>query len=167
MAKLKNWLVIAVVILLIAMLICNGALIWQAVTVREKTPSLFGWKAYVILSGSMEPQLQVGDLVIVKETENVQVGDIISYRQGNSVVTHRVCQINETGYITKGDANNAYDPQSVPFCAIEGKMQCWVPLVGKAVLLLQNKYVMLIICLGFGLCLIPGKKEKTHDSQAQ
>lgn len=70
-----------------------------------------GVEAYTILSGSMEPTLHTGDLVLVstKETE-IQRDDMIAFRMGGNVVVHRVVDVKEgERYVTKGDANQQAD----------------------------------------------------------
>ena len=93
--KRKKIIVTIIYILLIPILIYNLTLIAQSIVNPEKTPNFFGIKAYVIISGSMQPKLDIGDIVIVKNTklEELQEGDIISFRKGQSVVTHRISEI--------------------------------------------------------------------------
>ena len=66
---------------------------------------------YVIVSGSMEPELPVGSLCFIDcQQKEPETGDIISYKAGDSVITHRVAEVTDEGYVTKGDANNSKDP---------------------------------------------------------
>ena len=108
--KIKNNFKKIVYIFLIPLLIYNISLIVQAVLKPNQTPAFFGYKTYVIVSGSMEPEIYVGDIAIVKtlkEYEKINKDDIISFRQGQMVVTHRVIEVvNVAGtdkYKTKGD----------------------------------------------------------------
>ncbi|MFC1847275.1 signal peptidase I [Chloroflexota bacterium] len=81
-----------------------------------------GWRVDAVLSGSMEPELKVGSLVVTRpvEPEDIEVGDIITFRPvsvGESLVTHRVVGIGQSSSLyfeTKGDANNQPDPLTVP-----------------------------------------------------
>ena len=99
-------------ILIIPLLIYNVSLIIQSVIKPSETPDFLGIKTYVIISGSMEPNLNIGDIVITKKIskDKLKEGDIISFRQGQSVITHRIKEViytNEgTEYKTKGDNNN-------------------------------------------------------------
>ena len=68
---------IIVYIILIPILICNIILIIQSAIQPKETPELVGIKSYVIISGSMQPELNIGDIVIVKKVEDLQEGDII------------------------------------------------------------------------------------------
>ncbi|OWJ55671.1 signal peptidase I [Pyrodictium delaneyi] len=75
------------------------------------------WMGYwplMVLTGSMKPTLNPGDIVIVKPTDHVRTGDIIAYRLGDAIVLHRVINksIDENGKVmitTKGDNNRAPD----------------------------------------------------------
>ena len=147
----KKTVSIIVYLIIIPLLIYNISLMIQAVANPNKTPSFFGIKTYTIISGSMEPELEIGDIVIIKETEesNLQVGDIISFRQGQSVVTHRIIEINQTNegnkFITQGDSNNVKDSEEVIFNMIEGKQIGKIPFIGKISLMLDGKIIILVI----------------------
>lgn len=87
-----------------------------------------GVEAYTILSGSMEPTLYTGDLVLVstKETE-IQRDDMIAFRMGENIVVHRVIDVREgEQYVTKGDANQQADLDLVEKDQVIGKV--WIVL---------------------------------------
>ena len=142
---------IIVYIILIPILICNIILIIQSAIQPKETPELVGIKSYVIISGSMQPELNIGDIVIVKKVEDLQEGDIISFRQGQSVITHRINKImDENGeivYQTKGDNNNIEDSGTITDSVIEGKVIYKISKLGKISLFLQNKIIIIIIVL--------------------
>jgi len=148
---LKNKITIIAYILVIPMLIYNISLMIQAVVNPAKTPSFFGIKTYTIISGSMEPEIKIGDIVIVKESkqEDLQKGDIISFRQGQSVVTHRIIETEKTEngvlYTTKGDNNNVEDKTKISIDLIEGKVIGHILYLGKISRLLQGKISVIII----------------------
>ncbi|MGE3271425.1 MAG: signal peptidase I, partial [Chloroflexota bacterium] len=106
-------------------------------------PTLFGYESFVVLSGSMEPVLQVGDLAVVGPVrpDQLRVRDIISYRtpvQPNMVVTHRLVGIdtNEAGqmtFTTRGDANDSVDQVEVDPQAVLGRVAYAVPKMGYLV----------------------------------
>jgi len=81
----------------------------------------FGYTMFNISSGSMEPNIKVDDYVIVKLKTNYKVGDIVSYKYKNSVVTHRIVNIENNKVITRGDANNT-DDQPISIKDIIGKV---------------------------------------------
>ena len=115
----------------------------------------------------MEPTINVGDIVFVKETTDIKEQDIVSFRENNAIVTHRVEDItvdenNVTIYKTKGDANSAEDTGTVKIEDIEGKYCFKIGQVGKVILFLKTKTgigilaIILILCLFFS----KGKTEK-------
>ena len=149
----KRVIAITTYILIILLLTYNISLIIQAVVNPSKTPSFFGIKTYSIISGSMEPTIHTGDIVIAKETnkENLQIGDIISFRLGQSVVTHRIIGIEETEngevYTTKGDKNNTEDKVEIKIDLIEGKVIGRIPFMGKIAKLLHGNISIIVIIL--------------------
>lgn len=159
-AKIKKSIVTIIYIILIPVLVYNITLIAQSIINPNRTPSFFGIKAYVIISGSMKPELDIGDIVIVKNTDakELKEGDIISYRKGQSVVTHRISQIvmetKEKKYRTKGDNNNVEDTDSVEFEQIEGKVIRKIPTIGNIVIMLKDKTVILIMVILYYIYLV-------------
>lgn len=107
--------------------------------------NLFPIKLVSIASGSMDPNIRVGDAVLINgfyDLDKIKVGDVISMKKDNRVVVHRVVEITtengETIYRTKGDANNAADSFITRKEEIEGKMVTSIPLVGYPALFLTN-----------------------------
>ena len=149
--KVRNKIVILVYIVLVPVLLYNFYLIGQQILSPGETPSFFGYKTYVIVSGSMQPEIQIGDLVIVKEAsdDQLQVGDIISYKDGQSIITHRVSEkIEEKGrveYRTKGDNNNTDDGKTIKTTLIEGKVIKVIPHLGTVALALQKKAAIIVV----------------------
>ena len=66
---------------------------------------MFGFHTYCIQSGSMEPVLKTGSLIFTMHPKNKKVGDIITFQKWDVPVTHRVVDIQNGMYVTKGDAN--------------------------------------------------------------
>ena len=94
--------------------------------VQDKPFSIFGYSFSYVVSGSMEPKLEVGDVILSKELDSyndLQEGDIITYKSGEGAlqghyITHRIHSIEyENGEIsyfkTKGDAVNEVDSENV------------------------------------------------------
>ena len=106
-------------------------------------PTLVGFETFVVLSGSMEPALGVGDLAVVGavKPEQLRMRDIISYRtpaQPNVIVTHRLVGVSadENGRLmfeTKGDANDSVDQVEVDSQAVLGRVFYAVPKIGYLV----------------------------------
>ena len=101
-------------------------------------PTFFGFSGAAVISGSMEPAISVGDFVVTQKTEDYAVGDVITFRDGDTYVTHRIILAGEGFYTTQGDANNAPDPESVPLSSIVGEVVLVLPGMGSAVQFLQS-----------------------------
>lgn len=95
-------------------------------------PMPFGVGAAVVLSGSMEPALSAGDLLIVAESSSYGVGDMVVYQDGRMAVTHRIVSITDSEVITRGDANNTEDSPITPQ-QLKGKVVLAIPFVGYAI----------------------------------
>ena len=97
----------------------------------------FGWGVDTVLSGSMEPELKVGGVVVTRpvEPEEIKVGDILTFYSplGEQLTSHRVIEIKEGSQLhfqTKGDANEAPDPFVVPAQNVVGKICFHIPYFG-------------------------------------
>ena len=98
----------------------------------DMVPMPFGVGAAVVLSGSMEPEFSVGDLLIIAKSDSYAVRDIVVYQDGRMAVTHRIVSITGDEVITRGDANNTED-SPIGIEQIKGKVILAIPLVGYAV----------------------------------
>ena len=131
--------------------------------VGDRLPMPFGYGAAVVLSGSMEPELSVDDLIVVAERGSFAVGDVVVYQDGGSLVVHRVIAIDEAGITTKGDANNSPDEPIDP-ALIKGTVIFHVPGVGVAVRFLKSPIgIACLIAAVIALLEIPRRREKKAD----
>ena len=88
-------------------------------------------KPVVVMSGSMEPAIKTGSLAFIDTRDRtVFEGDVISYRSGGLLVTHRVIEVTEEGYRTKGDSNETADAGFVKDSSVEGKILFSIPGAG-------------------------------------
>lgn len=78
-------------------------------------PRFFGYTPLIENTGSMEPVMERGDLLFVKEEENLKEHDIIAWHNSEGgITTHRIMEVREDGtYTTKGDSNNIEDQSAV------------------------------------------------------
>lgn len=118
----------------------------------NEVPMPFGVGASVVLSGSMEPNLSVGDLLLLHQEENYRVGQIVVYQSGNMAVVHRVAAIDGETAVTRGDANNA-DDAPIPVTAIKGRVVLAIPLVGHLVWALKTP-LGILLTLGAAVVLL-------------
>lgn len=127
------------------------------------TPNFAGYKAYVVLTGSMVPVFDPGSIVVVKNFSSQQVskGDIITFKEpGDStrIVTHRVAEIKKDNgglsFITKGDANDGPDKDPIPAGNLIGKVTYSMPYVGYLADFVKTKKGMVIFLVIPGLIYI-------------
>ena len=159
---MKKAFKIIVITILLIILIINVSIIIQTKTKPNLVPNIFGFKPFIVLSGSMESKINVGDLVFVKEVNpsKLQVGDIIAFRDSENIVTtHRIVDIetkdNEICFVTKGDANNANDDGIVYPSMVEGKYQTKIAKLGNAILFIQQPVGFVIMLMAISIiCLL-------------
>ena len=184
--KDKTLTIVGVVlcVILIPILIVNVTMIIKSFVNPEKVPTVGGYAPLIVLTDSMYPKIQNGDLIAVKseKAENIRVGDVISFfdpdGNGSSVVTHRVIEIISEGglkFRTKGDANNTEDTSAVPAANLVGKWNGFrIAGAGKVAMFLQTT-PGLIVCVAVPAILLIGfdmlrrrkyEKEQKSDTDA-
>ena len=157
--------------ILLLILCMNLYMILQKNVKGEINPTIFWYSGAVVLSGSMEPEIQVNDCVIVKKADEYRTGDIIMFQNEGNLVTHRIVKITEEGYITKGDANNTEDEGITGFEAVEGKVVMNIPKVGMILGFLQTPMGMCslvliaLVILTADRLLIKNKKETVYNQK--
>ncbi|MCL2461243.1 MAG: signal peptidase I [Defluviitaleaceae bacterium] len=176
--KSKNALGIIVNILLVVFVVFVFASLSISL-LSQKGYSLFGYRSFIVLTGSMSPTFNANSYIITKETptDDIKVGDIISFKDSQSdIVTHRVTKIvtglDVTTFVTKGDANNMEDLDPVSSGNVLGVAVFWVNGLGGFLLSLHD-WKNLVICVVILIIIffIPDmirflfKKDKTVDKQ--
>lgn len=132
---------------------------------NDKIPMPFGYGMSVVLSGSMESRLSVDDLVIIKATDNYKVNDIVLFQDGNSLVIHRIIEIDGDTVTTKGDANNVAD-EPINKSQIKGVLVYDIARLGAVVnILKQPVSVFIILAAAFLLTEFSYRKEKDTDTE--
>ena len=126
--KVIYYIVIAFIVLIALLLIVSVL------------PITGNYKIMTVISGSMQPAIKMGSVVIVKPASDYQIGDVITfgpYSKTKVPTTHRIYDIKVEGgqpvYITKGDVNNAPDSREIKKSDIVGKVLFSVPYMGYAV----------------------------------
>jgi signal peptidase len=102
---------------------------------------MLGYESYVIYSGSMQPTVKVGSLLLTRpvDVDDLRVGDVITYRSpGNNItLTHRIVDMRQEDgewvFETKGDASLGPDPQEVILRGQATKMAFDIPYLGYVV----------------------------------
>lgn len=147
-SKIKDIIEYTIVFLVI---IVNVFLIIKSVKNPNKTPDFFGKKAFVIVSGSMIPEIEIGDIVIINDTQDVNINDIIAFRRDSNIIVHRIInkmEVNgKTMYQTKGDNNNIPDTELVDVSDIEGIYINKIPYIGKLLMFLYNNLAIVVVII--------------------
>lgn len=118
---------------------------------QGKQPSLFGYSTYYIMTGSMEPTIPTGSLVIDKagNTQDIKKGDVITFKDGQNITTHRVYEVLDNGneFITKGDANNIQDPVPRNRNQVLGVVEYHVPHLGDVAAFIKNNLIIIVCAI--------------------
>ncbi|MBQ8663405.1 MAG: signal peptidase I [Eubacterium sp.] len=166
-ATLK-WQGIIRIVLLVVCGIVLGANVYHINAkslVGDQLPMPFGYGTAIVLSGSMEPELSAGDLILVKETNDIKENDIVVYQQSGSLVVHRVIEMDDSILITKGDANNVADAPIV-ITDVKGKVFASIPAVGNLIGFIKSPVgTIIIIIVAIALVEIPRRREKQKDEE--
>lgn len=137
----------------IALIVFAVIALLVVVTTRQgEAPNFFGYSVFRVLTGSMEPSLPVGSMVIVKRVEpsEVRVGDVITFFSSDPALhgginTHRVVDIDDSGmdvlFMTKGDANMVSDEYGALGANLIGVVIYDSELLGSVVRLASNPLI--------------------------
>lgn len=130
-------------------------------------PSLFGYSSAVVISGSMSGSIEVNDIVIIHEKSVYETDDIISFESDGALVTHRIIAQEQGEFITKGDANDTADPDSVSPEQIVGKVVLVIPKLGAVIYFFKTPAGMAVLFLAAALLVIlPACKQQETNGGA-
>lgn len=126
-------------------------------------PMPFGFGMSVVLSGSMEPELSVNDLVIIAESDSYETGDTVVYQSQGDLIIHKIIETDGVTVVTKGTANNIPD-EPIQVEAIKGKLVMKLPKVGIAVRGIRTP-IGVVVILAAALLLLGRsyRNEKARD----
>ena len=167
-------------VILLPVLIINVTLIAKSYINADEVPSVGGMFPMIVLTDSMYPVIESGDLILchTAEADEIMVDDVISFYDpmgsGTSVVTHRVMEVivddGEIQFRTKGDNNNAEDTALAPAENLIGTYQSRIPKVGHVAMFMQTT-PGLIVCCVLPILLLVGydvlRRRKLEKSQKQ
>ena len=152
-------------IILIPILLINLTLIAKSYINKDEVPSIGGMLPLIVLTDSMYPEIESGDLIICRtaEADEIEVNDIISFfdpaGNGTSIVTHRVIEIveedGEISFRTRGDNNNTEDKELVPAENLVGVYKMRIAGAGHIAMFMQST-AGLIICVVLPIILLVG-----------
>jgi signal peptidase len=125
-----------------------------AVVLAIGLPHAFGFKSFTVMSGSMEPAIGTGAVVVERPIapREARVGDVVTFKDpegGERLITHRVKSVRVRGgtarFVTKGDANNAVERWSVPAEGGIGRVAYDVPKVGYLMVYAGGRYGRILL----------------------
>lgn len=88
---------------------------------------MFGYSIFSVATGSMEPAISQNDIIIIKNKDDYEINEIVTFKSDNAYVTHRIVSKRGETFVTKGDANNTKDVE------IDKSV-----IIGKVVKILHN-----------------------------
>ena len=153
----KIFLIIIIFILLFTL--------YSKFILKEELIKLYNTAILVVLTGSMEPTIKSGEMIIIKEQTDYNVDDIVTYKEDrNLFVTHRIINKYENKYETKGDNNNLVD-EPIDKDQIEGKVIYHSKVCGFFILYLLKPITLIVIIIFivkefFGHIYVKGEKNE-------
>ena len=174
---MNNWGKIGKIIYTVILVI---VLVFAVIVILSAIPFPNGLKMYVVKSGSMAPIIKSGDLIFSQKQELYNANDIITYiprgeNKNVESITHRIVEIKDGMYITKGDANPSEDSESVSLNQIKGKYRFRIPLFGYLVSFAKTTPGLILLIIIPGTIIIYGEiqniiseiKKKKREEQKE
>lgn len=142
--KFKEFLKNVIILFLIVVLI---EICYSKFVEKEYPVKLFGFSFLCVTTGSMEPTIDSGELIIIREKDKYLENDIVTYLDDDGfLITHRIVNINEDKMITKGDNNNLNDPE-VQMKNIQGKVILHSKLLGFLVIYILKPLIFIYVII--------------------
>lgn len=120
---------------------------------------LGGYRSYLVQSGSMEPAIMTGDVIIIQSKGTYFINDVVTFQSSaNRLVTHRIVAVEKEGqqnkYSTKGDANRSGDEDIISDSQIIGKVYFVIPRLGYLVAFIKSPRGLILLLIIPALVLI-------------
>lgn len=98
-------------------------IVYYGITNKSLLIDIGGLSILTVSSNSMQPELTVGDIIIIKKCSDYKINDIITYSVDEQyLVTHRIIEKEGNNFYTKGDSNNVSDNEIVKIENVKGKL---------------------------------------------
>ena len=162
----NRWVNGAVLGLAVAVMAVSVVYLWLGWFSPDGVPTVAGHRLLVVLSGSMKPAFDAGDIVVVREFDprTALPGQIVTFRDPTSprvLITHRVAEVVREGhavfYRTKGDANDVVDAEPVPWQNVIGRVVLHIPYVGYLVSFVRTVPGLLLSIMLPGAIILAGE----------
>ena len=170
--KVFGWIGTGFLTLLVVM---ASWLCFDKFVLKHRVPSIFGYSSLMVATGSMSGTIEEGDLIIIKDTGDYKIGDIVTFFQDGDDIptTHRIYNIDENGnWKTRGDANNSYDKRSITNDEIIGEVVLVIPYVGTFIDWAVEGggliYIVgIFLILGLGIYIIKGDDDEDEEESSE
>lgn len=132
---------------------------FQIKILKNEYSNFFGYSLFEVQTGSMKKAIKPGDWIITKKEDEIEIGDIVTYKQDNEFITHRVIEKYKGTFVTKGDANNTKD-NPIDQSQIVGKVVKTLHGFGILRKTIFNPFVLITLIITlylFNLTFKPGK----------
>ncbi len=141
---------IPILIILVVLLYSAFLISYSLKTPEEKY--IFGLKAYMVETSSMEPELKTGDVIIIKKINSIdelKPGQIITFKNRGEIITHRIQSLNIKldKVRTKGDKNSSEDIEAISTKDIIGRKVLKLPKFKLTEIFARNGMYLLIIAI--------------------
>jgi len=148
MKNIKNKILRVLYVLLLTALVSVVLLL-----LATKLPIPGNWQVYIVQSGSMEPTINTGSIVVVKPVSEYHAGDIITFSRNRAEipVTHRIIELVEQNgrqqFSTRGDANKSADMETISQRQILGKVRFNIPYLGYGIAAVKQPLGFLFVII--------------------
>ncbi len=153
----------------IFLLVCIGVITalssyWLVLSFRKNV----AYKSYVVQSGSMEPSIRVGDVIIIHAQQRYEKTDVITFKDAQKhTVTHRILEKKEITpplYLTKGDANQAVDTEEIAHQSIIGKVILVIPKIGYLIQFVRTPWGLILTIIVPAVLLLSDEIKSLYKS---
>ena len=170
--KVFGWIGTGLLTLLVVM---ASWLCFDKFVLKHRVPSIFGYSSLMVATGSMSGTIEEGDLIIIRDTDDYKIGDIVTFFQDGDDIptTHRIIYIDDEGkWVTRGDANNSYDKRSITNDEIIGEVVLVIPYVGTFIDWAVEGggliYIVgIFLILGLGIYIIKGDDDEDEEESSE
>lgn len=160
---MKKFLNVLVIVFL-SIIICS--VLYSRLIKHDMITYVFEKAFFIVETGSMEPTINSGELIIVSKEKKYKVGDIVTiFDNDKDIFTHRIVEITNDSVVTKGDANNLIDG-IINSKNIVGKVIIHSKILGFFVIYLLKPLILvdiLYICLKLIIELYKTEEEKNEE----
>ena len=154
-------------IIVFTLIIIGSYYIFQIKVMNYGYANIFGYTFFEVATGSMSPTIEIGDVVIVKLTKQVNVDDIIVYQDDDDFITHKLIEKNGDELIAKGEANNSED-KPIQTDMVIGQVIYIIPKIGiwrKVILTPEIIGLIFILITIFGITFVYTSKSEEKDDR--